>query len=382
MTLVTSEQRLMVDTLRRVAREEFEPRAAAIEEQHRYPRENLARLAELGFLGLTVPERYGGLGQSFETYARLLEEVSRVCINTAGTWCVHVTVEEILVSYAHEALARRLLPEMMSGPRVGALCLTEPSSGSDAASLKTTCTRSRDGFVLQGEKIFITSGGEADIYVVFARRPGTTGANGISALLVEKGTPGLAFGRPERKMGYNGSPTTPVTFDGCFVPSGNLIGEEEAGFRIVKEGLAGGRISIAAICAGLAGRALSEAARYANERKQFGEPVASFQMVRAMLADMAVRVHASRLMTRSAAARKDAHEAYEMEASMAKLFASDAAMAVTTDAVQILGGYGYLKDYPTERYMRQAKIFQIVEGTNQIQRLLVSKHVLAAEVSE
>lgn len=376
---LTSEQRLMLDTVRRVAREEFEPRASAVEEEHRYPRENLARLAELGFLGLTVPERYGGVGQNFLTYVRLLEEVAGVCINTAGTWCVHVTVQEILLGYAQDELARRLLPEMATAPRIGALCITEPGSGSDAASLKTICRKADSGYVLQGQKIFITTGGEADVYVVFARRPGTKGAQGISAFLVEKETPGLSFGPPERKMGYNGSPTTPVYFEDCVVPAGNLLGEEDAGFRIVKEGLAGGRIAIGAICAGLAARALSEAAGYAKERKQFGKPVASFQMIRSMLADMAVRVRAARLLTRSAAAKKDAGEPVEMDASMAKLFASDAAMQVTTDAVQVLGGYGYLKEYRVERYMRQAKIFQIVEGTNQIQRLIVSKYILSKE---
>lgn len=373
---LSKEQTQIVDTARRIGCEVLERNAEAVEEDHLFPEESLRVLKEQGFFGLLIPEEFGGIGESFFLYSVIMEELSKYCINTAGAYSVHNTTAGIILKYGTEEQKRKFLPALASGSKIGAICITESQAGSDIAGLRTYYTKKNNEIYLNGTKIFITSGGVADIYLVFARIKGTERKNGISCFLVEKGTFGLECGRLEKKMGYNGSPTRELIFNDCAVGIGDMIGDEGAGFNIVTEGLFEGRISIAAICVGLAFRAFNEARSYSKERTQFGKPISSFQAIQIMLADMSILLEASRLLVREAAVMRDKGREFAVAASRAKTFASDSTMKITTDAVQILGGYGYMKDYKVERYMRQAKIFQIVEGTNQIQRLIVAKDLL------
>lgn len=373
---LTKEQEQIVETAERIGREVLEKNAEMVEEDHFFPEESVNVLKENGFFGLLIPEEFGGVGESFLLYSVVMEELSKYCINTSGAYSVHNTTSGIILKYGTEEQKRKFLPALASGSKLGAICITESQAGSDIAGMRTNYARKGSGILLNGTKIFITSGGVADLYLVFARLKGTERKDGISCFVVEKGTPGLEFGRLEKKMGYCGSPTRELVFNDCEVEFRERIGEEGAGFKIVTDGLFEGRISIGAICAGLASRAFNEALSYSEERVQFGRPISSFQAIQFLLADMSILLEASRLLVRQAAAMRDRGEGFSAAASRAKTFASDATMKITTDAVQILGGYGYIKDYKVERYMRQAKIFQIVEGTNQIQRLIIAKDLL------
>ncbi len=373
---LSTEQLQMVETANKIGRDVLEKNAEAAEENHLFPDESVNVLKDEGFFGLLIPEEYGGIGESFLVYSLVIEELSKYCISTAGTYSVHNTVAGILSKYGTKDQKERYLPLLASGARVGAICITESQAGSDIAGMKSTYTRKGDQVVLNGTKIFITTGGVADLYLVFARLRGTDRKNGISCFVVEKGTPGLEYGRIENKMAYNGSPTRELIFSNCAVAICDMIGKEGDGFGIVTDGLFEGRISVGAVCTGLAARAFSESLAYSKERAQFGKPISSFQAIQFMLADMSMLLEASRLLVRQAADIRDRGGDFSAAAARAKTFASDAAMKITTDAVQILGGYGYMKDYKVERYMRQAKIFQIVEGTNQIQRLIIAKDLL------
>ena len=368
--------------VREFAQRELAPRAAAYDASGEFPWENVRRLAEHGYLGMMIPEEYGGGGMDTLAHAICLEEVARACAATAVVMDVHNSlVGELINRWASAAMKARWLPVLARGDRLGAFCLTEPDAGSDAAALKTTAVRDGDHYVLHGRKTFISNGGVAEIYVVFAVTDPAAGSRGISAFLVEKGTPGLSFGKPFKKMGIRASATTDVILEGVRVPAENLIGQEGQGYKIALATLDNGRVGIGAQAVGIAQAALDRAVAYASQRKQFGRPIASFQGIQFKLADMATAIEAARLLVYRAAVLYDqgvrTGRRASKEIAMAKLFASEVAMRVTTEAVQIHGGYGYLQDFEVERLMRDAKITQIYEGTSEVQRMVIARALLA-----
>ncbi len=364
-----------------IAAGELAPAAAAAERDGRFPREELRTLGRAGLLGLPYPEEDGGGGQPYETYLQVVEELARAWLTVGLAVSVHVLSCFPLATAGTPEQRRRWLPGLLGGESLGAYCLSEPGSGSDAAALRTAAVPDGSRWVLDGTKAWTSHAGLADFYTVFARTAGDPDgrdrARGISCFHVPSGTPGVRAARPERKMGLRGSVTAQVIFESAPVPAAHLIGEEGSGFPIALAALDAGRLGIAACATGLAQAALDAAAGYAAQRRQFGRPVIEFQGLSFMLADMATAVAASRALYLAAARRKDAGLPYGQQAAMAKLFASDAAMRVTTDAVQVLGGYGYVEDFPVERFMREAKVLQIVEGTNQIQRLVIARGLAA-----
>ncbi|MGE5291901.1 MAG: acyl-CoA dehydrogenase family protein [Micromonosporaceae bacterium] len=356
---------------------EIRPAAAAAEELGRFPREVFATIGRAGLLGLPYPEEYGGAGLPYETYLRVVEKLAEGWLTIGLGVSVHTLACFPIATRGDAAQRERWLPAMLGGDLLGAYCLSEPGSGSDAAALDTRAAREADGYVIDGVKAWITHGGQADFYTLFARTSGDSHgpdrARGISCLHVPADVPGVSAGPPEHKMGMRASTTSQMMFERARVPAQHLIGDEGSGFKIALAALDSGRLGIAACSTGLAQAALDLAVNYAHERRQFGKPIAEFQGLSFMLADMATAVEAARALYRSAARRKDAGEPFGAQAAMAKLFASDTAMRVTTDAVQVLGGYGYVADFPAERYMREAKMLQIVEGTNQVQRLVIGR---------
>lgn len=372
---LSEEQQMIINMAKSFAEKEIKPLAEKIEEEGIFPREIFNKMAELGLTGITTDEKYDGAGQSYLTYACVMEQIAQKCMNVSGLYSVHVTVQNMVQSYGNDDQKERYLTKLARGEIIGALCLTEPNAGSDAAALSSTAKKQGNDYVLDGTKIFVTTGGEAELYIVYAKTNPAAGAKGISAFIVEKGNPGMSFGKKEKKMGYNGSPTREIVFDNCRVPQENLLGAEGEGFKIIMKGLEGGRISIGAIALGIAQASLDYAVEYMKVRKQFGQSLADFQGLQFMIADMATAIEASRLLVYAAATAKDKGLPVAQIASMAKLQATDTAMKVSTDAVQLLGGYGYMKDYPVERYMRHAKVTQIFEGTNQIQRMLIARKI-------
>ncbi|MCD0481157.1 acyl-CoA dehydrogenase family protein [Streptacidiphilus sp. ASG 303] len=372
--LPTEEARDLLALTRELVDHELLPRAADDEAEGRFPREVLRTLGESGLLGLPYPEEYGGGGQPYEVYLQVLEELSAGWLAVGLGVSVHTLSCHALATFGSDDQRRRFLPDMLGGSLLGAYCLSEPQSGSDAAALRTSAVRDGGTYTVNGTKAWITHGGAADFYSALVRTGGE-GPGGISALLVAADTPGLSAAPPERKMGLRSSPTAQIHFDGARVPADRLIGEEGQGFSIALSALDSGRLGIAACAVGVAQAALDHAVEYARDRRQFGRPIADFQGLSFMLADMATQVEAGRALYLSAARRRDAGLSFTKEAAMAKLFCTDAAMRVTTDAVQVLGGYGYTQDYPVERYMREAKVLQIVEGTNQIQRMVIGRRL-------
>jgi alkylation response protein AidB-like acyl-CoA dehydrogenase len=362
----------LLDLTREIADAELAPRVNDFEARGEFPRELLRTLGRAGLLGLPYPEEYGGGAQPYEVYLQVLEELARRWLAVAEGVSVHTLACYPVAAYGSDAQRKRFLPDMLGGELLGAYCLSEPAGGSDAAAMTTKAVRDGDGYVVTGTKAWITHAGYADFYNVFCRTGGP-GAAGVSCLLADAATPGIAPQARERTMGLRSSPVAQVAFDGARVPADRLLGEENTGFRIAMSALDGGRLGIAACAVGLAQAALDYAVAYAREREQFGRPIAQFQGMGFMLADMATQVSAARALLLSAARLRDAGRPYGTEAAKAKLFATDMAMRVTTDAVQVLGGYGYVADHPVERYMREAKVLQIVEGTNQIQRLVISR---------
>ncbi len=362
--------------VRSFAEREVKPRAEAIDQTDEFPRDLVAKAAGLGLLGILVPEAYGGAGLDHLAFAIFVEEVARYSASTAGILDVHGSVgSEPVLLFGTEEQKRRWLPELAAGRKLAAFALTEPEAGSDAAHLKTTATRSNGGYVLNGSKTFITNAGEAQLYVVMAStRPGS-GAEGISAFLVGGDNPGLEVGPKFKKMGLNGSTIAEVNLENCAVDEADRLGDEGQGFRIAMRALDSGRIGISAQAVGLAQGALDDAVAYARERKQFDRPIAELQTIQNKIADMAVKVRAARWMTWNAAALCDAGQPFTKEASMAKLFSTDAAMEITLDALQVLGGYGYLEEYPMARRVRDAKACQIYEGTNQVQRVVIAREL-------
>jgi alkylation response protein AidB-like acyl-CoA dehydrogenase len=369
--------RELVGLTRQIAGEQLRPAAAEAEREGRFPREKFALLGEAGLLGLPYPEELGGGGQSYEAYLQVIEELAGAWLAVGLGVSVHTLSCFPLATAGTRDQQERWLPDMLGGAQLGAYCLSEPGSGSDAAALATTATADGDDFVLNGVKAWISHGGEADYYELFARTSGDPSgpgrSRGISCFHVPAPAPGLSAAPPEHKMGMRSSATAQVRFDGTRVSAGQLVGEPGGGLRIALAALDAGRLGIAACATGLAQAALDTAVSYAKQRRQFGRPIIEFQGLGFMLADMATAVAAARALYLDAARRKDAGLEFGQQAAMAKLFASDAAMRVATDAVQVLGGSGYVEDFPAERFMREAKVLQIVEGTNQIQRLVISR---------
>lgn len=372
----TDEQLMMRNMVRDFAKTEIEPFIEQMEAGE-FPRHLLMKMGELGLMGITAPAEYGGAEMDFTSYIIAIHELSKVSAVMGVILSVHTSVgTNPILYFGNEDQKKKYVPKLASGESIGAFCLTEPSAGSDAGSLKTKAVRDSDHYVLDGAKVFITNGGEADVYIVFASTNPEAGSRGISAFIVEKNTPGLIIGKDERKMGLHGSSTVQLTFENMRVPAENLLGQEGDGFKIALANLDVGRIGIAAQSLGIAEAALEAATAYAKERIQFGKPIAKQQGVGFKLADMATAVEAAKLLVYRAANMRSEGLSCGKEASMAKLFASQTAMDTAIEAVQIFGGYGYTEDYPVERYFRDAKVTQIYEGTSEIQRIVISKHVI------
>jgi alkylation response protein AidB-like acyl-CoA dehydrogenase len=374
--LPTDEAHDLLDLATELADRELAPRVADFEARGKFPREVLRTLGRSGLLGLPYPEEDGGAGQPYEVYLQVLEVLATRWLAVAEAVSVHTLSCYPVAAHGSEQL-RKLLPDMLGGELLGAYCLSEPQGGSDAAALTTRARRDDQDYVVSGTKAWITHAGVADFYNIFCRTGGP-GAAGISCLLADAATPGIVPQAPERTMGLRSSPIAQIAFDDARVPADRLVGAEGLGFRIAMSALDSGRLGIAACAVGLAQAALDYAAGYAREREQFGRPIIDFQGLGFLLADMATQVSAARALTLAAARLRDAGRPYSTEAAKAKLFATDMAMRVTTDAVQVLGGYGCVADHPVERYMREAKVLQIVEGTNQIQRLVISRALAKA----
>jgi len=374
---LTEEQELARKTAHDFAAEKVLPRAAEIDEQAKIPRELIAEMGALGFMGAYVPERYGGAGLDVLSYTLIVEEINRACASTGVALCSHVSlaVDPILHHGSDEQKAR-YLPALASGERIGCFALSEPASGSDAAAMRTGATRQGDSWILNGTKNFITNGSIADVAIVFAQTDPTERHKGIAAFIVETKTPGFSVGKLEKKLGIRGSDTAQLVFQDCRVPAANLLGEVGEGLRIALSTLDGGRISIAAQAVGIARACLEDSLAYAKQREAFGKRIADFQAIQWMLADMATEIDAARLLTWRAAAAKDAGEDHILAAAEAKLFASDVAVRAARDCVQIFGGYGYLKDFPAERHYRDAKITEIYEGTSEIMKLVIAEEIL------
>ena len=371
---LSEEHEMIRKMVRDFAKNEVAPTAAQRDEEERFDRALFDQMAELGLTGIPWPEEYGGIGSDYLAYVIAIEELSRVCASTGVTLSAHTSLAGWpIFKFGTEEQKQKFLRPMAEGTKIGAYGLTETGSGSDAGGMKTIAKRDGDHYVLNGSKIFITNGGIADIYVVFALTDPESKQRGTSAFIVESNTPGFSVGKKESKLGIRSSPTTEIMFEDCRIPVENLLGEEGQGFKIAMQTLDGGRNGIAAQAVGIAQGALDASVEYARERHQFGKPIAAQQGIGFKLADMATDIEAARLLTYQAAWLESEGLPYGKESAMSKVFAGDTAMKVTTEAVQVFGGYGYTKDYPVERYMLDAKITQIYEGTQEIQRLVISR---------
>ena len=374
----TEEQQLIKNMVREFAENEVKPIAAEIDKTHRFPTETVKRMAELGLFGLTIPEELEGAGGDTIAYATAVEELSRVDATHGTILSAHVSLGiHPIMMFGTDDQKKKYVPDLASGRKLGAFCLTEPGAGTDAAAQLTVAEPKGDKYILNGSKVFITNGAVAETFIVFAMTDKSLGLKGITAFIVEKSFPGFIVGQAEDKLGICGSSTTEIIFKDCQVPAANMLGKVGEGFKVAMQTLDGGRVGIASQAVGIAQGALEAAITYAKERKQFGKPIAANQGLQWMMADMAVEVDAARLLTLRAAGKKDAKERYSKEAAMAKLYASETAMKVTTMSVQIHGGIGYTKNYPVERMMRDAKITEIYEGTSQVQRMVIAGNILA-----
>lgn len=372
---LSDEQRLIRKAARDFSTKELAPNAREWEESATFSRDVFDKMGELDFTGLYVPEEYDGTSVGRLTAALIFEEIAKGCFATAVYLSVHNMVANLVYTYGNEEQRERFCKPLARGEKLGAYSLTEAEAGSDAAALSCTAERKDGGYVLNGTKLYVTSGGVADLYAVMARTDEAEKAKGISAFVVEDGTPGFSTGPHEPKMGLNASPTTELNFHDCFVPEANRLDAEGRGFNIAMSALNGGRVSIGACSVGLAQQAFDYALTYAHKRQQFGRSIVQFQGLQFLIADLAAEIEASRLMVYRAASLMDEGESCVLEAAMGKRLATDMAMRVTTEAVQILGGYGYMKSYPVEMYMRSAKVAQIFEGTNQIQRVVIAREL-------
>jgi alkylation response protein AidB-like acyl-CoA dehydrogenase len=376
---LTDNQRMVQDVARRFAQERIAPIAAEIDEAGRFPKDTVAELGQMGFLGVLVPEQYGGAGMDTVSYALIVEEISKVCgshgltvaaHNSLGTWPLY--------EFGNEEQRRRWLPKAASGEMLISYGLTEPGAGSDAGGTKTTAVRDGDHWVINGSKSWITNATYAGLYILTAMTDREKGASGgITSFIVERGTPGFTVGKKEDKLGMRGSDTAQLLMEDVRVPNSHLLGEPGRGFKNFMQTLDGGRISIGALALGLAEGAHAFALNYSKEREAFGKPIAQFQAIQWMLADARTEIEAARHLIHEASRLKDAGQPYRLESAMAKLYASEMAMRVTNNAIQILGGYGYCKDYPVERFYRDAKLCTIGEGTSEIQRLVISREILS-----
>ena len=367
-------QRELVLSLRRFCQNSIEPHMEHDDAEGKFRLDIFRGLGEYGVTGITLPEEYGGAGLAYLDYTYVLEEIARTSVPYAVTVSVSSMVQSILKDFGNQTQREKYLPELTSGQEIGAFALSESHAGSDAANLKTTAKKVPGGYSLNGTKMWITSGGIAKTYVVMARTGGQ-GAKGVSAFIVTDGMKGFSYGKAEKKMGWKTSPTRELVFDNCFVPEENRLLDEGQGFKVAMGGLDRGRVAIGAIGVGCSQRALDEAIKYSLTRQQFKQAIFDFQGLQFMLSDMATETEASRLLVQSAALSIDSGKPNTKLCSMAKLKATDSAMKVTTDAVQVLGGVGYTSEYPVERFMRDAKVLQIVEGTNQIQRVVIARHL-------
>lgn len=373
---LTDEQQQMQHLARDFAQREVAPHAERWDEESYFPRELVRPLGDLGLMGILTPEDYGGSALPRLSGALIYEQLAYADMSVAVWLSVHNMVSGLVARFGDEPQRARWLPGLSAGGLLAAFALSEAHAGSDAAHLRCNATRSGDEYVLDGTKYWVTSAGVADLYVVFARTGTAPGGRGISAFVVERDTPGFSMGKRERKMGLHASPTGELIFTGCHIPASQRLGVEGEGLKIALSALDGGRINIGAIATGVAQAALDVATRYAQDRQAFGKPIGGFEGVQFLLADMAIKVEAARLMVYRAAGAMDDGEVATRYAAMAKCLATDNAMAVTTDAVQVLGGAGYVRDWPVERYMRDVKVAQIFEGTNQIQRLVIARALL------
>ncbi|MDD2385311.1 MAG: acyl-CoA dehydrogenase [Bacteroidales bacterium] len=370
---LTNREKLFLQMIKNFVDNEVKPLAAEIDEEERFPVETVDKMGEVGLMGIPVPVQYGGQGGTNQLYSLAVEEVSRACGTTGVILSAHTSlcVSPILEN-GNEEQKIKYLPKLCSGKWLGAFGLTEPNAGTDAAMQQTFAVDAGDKWVLNGSKIFITNAGHADIFIIMAMTDKSLGTRGISAFIVERNTPGFSIGKEEKKLGIRGSSTCELIFENCEIPKENLLGAIGKGFGIAMKTLDGGRIGIAAQALGIAQGAMDETIKYTKERKQFGRPISAFQNTQFQMADMETKVQAARLLVRAAAYKKDENLPYAVDAAMCKLFASEVAMEVTTKAVQFHGGYGYTREYPVERMMRDAKITEIYEGTSEVQRMVIA----------
>lgn len=379
---LTKEQEFVRKMVREFATNEVEPIAADIDQEHRFPVETVEKMAKYGLLGVPFPTEYEGAGGDYISYAITVEELSRVCASTGVICSAHTSLcSWPIFNWGNEEQKKKYLPDLLSGRKLGAFGLTEPGAGTDAAGQQTRAVLEGDEWVLNGSKVFITNGGYADTFVVMAMTDKSKGTRGISSFIVEKGDPGFSIGKTEDKMGICASSTTELIFQNCRIPKDRLLGEEGQGFKVALSTLDGGRIGIASQALGIAEGALERTVAYTKERKQFGKSISGFQNTQFQLADMATKVEAAKMLVYKAARKKDEYKtnpkiSYSVEAAMAKLYAAEVAMEVTTKAVQLHGGYGYIREYEVERMMRDAKITEIYEGTSEVQRMVISADLL------
>ncbi|MDP2960406.1 MAG: acyl-CoA dehydrogenase [candidate division Zixibacteria bacterium] len=374
---LTEDQKMIKEAAREFASEKLAPKAQEFDEKEELPKELYKELADLGYLGMLMPEEYGGSGLDFISYILTMEEFSKDCAALTISLSVHNSlVCEAIYKFGTEEQKKKYLPKLTKGEFIGAYSLTEPQAGTDAGNIKTSALLKGDHYLVNGTKTFVTNGGIADLFVLFVLTNPEAKSKGISCLLLEKGLKGFNVGTKEKKMGIRGSDTREISFEDCLVPKGNLLGEENKGFRIALELLDSGRIGVGAQSVGIAQSALAEALKYSKERVQFGQPICNFQAIQFKLANMATQVEAARLLVYRAAWLKQNKIRCSMEASMAKLFASEIANYVVNEAVQIHGGYGYMKEYAVERYFRDARVTEIYEGTSEAQRMVISRDLL------
>lgn len=373
----TPQEQMFLEMIRSFAEKEVKPLAAEIDEQERFPIETVKKMSEIGLMGIPFPVEYGGAGGTNVMYSMAVEELSRVCATTGVVLSAHTSLcAAPIYENGTEEQKKKYLPKLCTGEWIGAFGLTEPNAGTDAGAQQTFAEEKDDHYVLNGNKIFITNAEYAHVYVVFAMTDKSQGTRGITAFIVEKGTPGFSIGKKELKMGIRGSATCELIFENCIVPKENLLGRVGDGFKIAMKTLDGGRIGIASQALGIAQGAMDETVKYTKERKQFGRSIAQFQNTQFQLADLQCRIQASRLLVRLAAWKKDMKIPFTMESAQAKLYCAETAMDMTTKAVQFHGGYGYTREYPVERMMRDAKITEIYEGTSEVQRLVIASNLL------
>ena len=375
--MLTEQQKMMKQLFSEFAEKEVKPLAAEIDEQERFPRENVEKMAACKMLGIPYSREYGGAGADYLSYILAVEELSKKCATTGVVLSAHTSLGTWpIAQFGTEAQKQKYLPDLCTGKKLAAFGLTEPNAGTDAAGQQTTAVKDGDDYILNGTKIFITNAGEADVYIIFAMTDKSQGTRGISAFIVEKGMPGFTVGQHEKKLGIRGSATSELIFNNVRLSKDQLLGQEGKGFKIAMMTLDGGRIGIAAQALGIAQGAIDETVPYVKARKQFGRPIAKFQNTQFQLADMQTKVDAARWLVYDAAMKKEKGLPYSVEAAKAKLFAAEVAMEVTTKAIQLLGGYGYTRDYPVERMFRDAKITEIYEGTSEVQRMVISGAML------